>query len=214
MGHSIAIVGRPGTGKTMGIRTLNPDNTVIFNCDGYPLTFQGGKRNYTQEKKNYSFESDLKQLELKIKSINKERLNITAIIIDTVNGALNKKELNSTMRLSDWADLSKDTHALINSIQPTLRDDLFIFYLFHELEGESGIRSIKTNGRKLSQISVEGLFPTVLFTKVDFVEGKPEYNLITQQDGLCNVKSPENCFDTPTIPNDFQLIIDKITAWE
>lgn len=45
-GELIDILGREGTGKTVGCRTLDPDTTVILNTDRKPLSFPGAKKNY------------------------------------------------------------------------------------------------------------------------------------------------------------------------
>ena len=41
-----------------------------------------------------------------------------------------------------------------------------------------------------------------------------EYVFVTQSNGLTTAKSPMGMFDSVTIPNDLQLVLDKIKEYE
>jgi len=49
-GEIIDVLGREGTGKTVGTRTLNPDETIYANVDGKPLSYPGAKSKYVAGK--------------------------------------------------------------------------------------------------------------------------------------------------------------------
>jgi hypothetical protein len=96
-----------------------------------------------------------------------------------------------------------------------MRDDLFIFFLFHpETEtdylGNKNV-SIKTVGKMLSNsYSPEASFTTVLYTKVDFdKEGTPSYNFVTNRTPSLPAKSPQGMFDSTLIPNDLNYVVTE-----
>jgi len=98
----------------------------------------------------------------------------------------------------------------------SLRDDLFIIFLFHDETLETGERKIKTIGKMLdSKITLEGLFTVVLYTKVvhDNKLGN-KYYFQTQTDGDNTAKSPKGMFEEKLIPNDLNLVIQGIIQYE
>ena len=90
---SIAIVGKSGTGKStsygqfpeLGIKGLNPKETVVINVSGKDLPFRGWKKLYTgkvSEGGNYFESSDAVQIAKVIDYISSNRKDIKNIVID------------------------------------------------------------------------------------------------------------------------------------
>lgn len=79
--------------------------------------------------------------------------------------------------------------------------------------GDRKVRA-KTIGKMVdSVVTLEGLFTTVLFTKVKKGKEGMEYSFITQSDGMTTAKSPRGMFETLEIPNDLNYVINKINEY-
>jgi hypothetical protein len=105
--------------------------------------------------------------------------------------------------------LAPQTHA-------SLREDLYVFFLFHDEKSDDGGRKIKSIGKLLDdKITLEGLFSIVLYTKVDHDEKNGNrYYFVTQTDGSTTAKSPAGMFSERLIPNDLQFVVNSITKYE
>ena len=70
----VQILGREGSGKTVGGMFLNPDETVWLNTDKKPLSFIGAKKMYPVDgsKKNYFTPNTYKQIETLITGASKK----------------------------------------------------------------------------------------------------------------------------------------------
>ena len=90
---SVAIVGKSGTGKStsisntpeLGIKGLNPKETVIINVAGKDLPIRGWKKLYTgkiNEGGNYLETSDAETIARAISYISTSRKDIKSIVID------------------------------------------------------------------------------------------------------------------------------------
>lgn len=214
MAHFIAIVGQPGTGKTTGVKYLSPEQTYIINADAKPLTFKGAAKSYNAEKKNYTETASIDDIRKIIEGVSQKRPEIKHIIVDTLTSCMLDVELKKYAPTRDqWYDLAKDIYGLIKPLQAVLRNDLFVFLLFHESNSDS-VRDIMTNGRKLEKIQLTGLFNTCLFTEVMQDENANHvYKLRTKNDGICKAKSLEDCFKEDLIDNNYQTIVDAINNW-
>ncbi len=99
-----------------------------------------------------------------------------------------------------------------------MRDDLNVIVIGHterntDVNGNSVI-TLQTVGKLLdNQIKIPSYFTYVLHTDVKEVNGKMEYSLLTNSDGLRLAKSPEGCLDKFE-PNDYKLILDKIAKYQ
>lgn len=88
MSKVICIAGESGSGKTTAMRNLNPEETVYIDCDKKGLSWKGWKQQYNAERKNY-FASDFPyKIKAVVAGIDKTRLEIHYIVIDTINGIM------------------------------------------------------------------------------------------------------------------------------
>ena len=79
----VQILGYEGTGKTFGSSFLNPEETVIFNCDQKPLSFFGGRAKYSidNSKGNYKEYTTYDEVFINDKAINTKRKGSMIIYI-------------------------------------------------------------------------------------------------------------------------------------
>lgn len=81
------VIGREGSGKTCGIRTLDPNTTVLFNCDKKPLTFvkdgKVGNYYYNKDSKpsNYYTPSNLDEIKRTMKAMKSKGHNPHVFIL-------------------------------------------------------------------------------------------------------------------------------------
>lgn len=100
-----------------------------------------------------------------------------------------------------------------------LRPDLNVVFLFHPEDSTDpqGIvdRRIKTVGKLLAdKYTPEASFGTLLHTTVNFdKDGKPEYMFVTNRTPEYPAKSPWGAFESLTIPNDLQLVLDTLNKY-
>lgn len=172
----VLVLGVEGTGKTVGGKYLDPDQTVWMNCDQKPLTFLGARKAYNKERKNYSEPKTYEKVKDALLKINQKKAN----------------------------------------------DRLVIFVLGHvevfKGEGPSGTAAqrqrLKVLGKMATKLNIEGAVSHCYYTKVIQTGKTPEekFRLIHQNDGFNTARSPEGYWEGDTIPNNYQLILDKILS--
>ena len=82
MNNTVLIIGQSGSGKSTSLRTLDPKTTFIINVLDKPLPFKGFKNKYNASEKNYYTTHDWAKVINCIERVNKERPDITTLIID------------------------------------------------------------------------------------------------------------------------------------
>ena len=86
------ISGLPGTGKTYGMKTLNPKETFFIDADGKGTSWAGGSKQYNPENKNCIKSNDTKEVMEVLRVIN-EMKHIKQVVISTVSELLTAKEM-------------------------------------------------------------------------------------------------------------------------
>ncbi len=100
-----------------------------------------------------------------------------------------------------------------------LRPDLTIFYISHpetiEDAGEIVGYKIKTAGKLIdNQIVMEGLMTICLYTHVEEnKDGGVSYYFLTNRFRKYPAKSPDGMFEDIKIPNNLQLVLDKVNEY-
>lgn len=218
----ILVLGYSGSGKSTSIRKLNPEETFLINCLGKALPFKGGNKFYTELNKsnnpdgNMLTTDDYTIIKNAINYIDKERANITNIIIDDSQALI----INEFMRRHSTQGKGKDVFQLYNEIADHfwnliidlkfLRNNLFIFFLHHSELNEAGRIEPKTIGKLLNEkVGIPSMFTIVLYAMRE-----SEHNFfVTQNDGTSPAKSPEGMFNTIKIDNNLQLVRDAATLY-
>jgi hypothetical protein len=74
---------------------------------------------------------------------------------------------------------------------------------------------MKTSGKALdNQITLEGLFTICLYTHVEEAkDGSGSYSFVTNRFKKYPAKSPNGMFDEIKIPNDLQLVVNKVNEF-
>lgn len=217
MASVVGIVGKSGAGKSTGIKYLNPETTLIINCDKKDLPFKGWRDKYNVEKKNYTTSSQPSNVKKFIDlALNSPTIN--TVVVDTMNAVMVDDEMKRMYEkgYDKWADVATAVYDIIIRCNESPKKDLVIFLVFHEESflDEDGVRTthILTNGKKLNKIQLETKMTTVLWAKVKGEDGKNEHWLETKMNNN-TAKSPEGMFDNFKMPNNFEEIRKKVIEY-
>lgn len=227
MAKLISVVGNPGTGKSTSISFLNPDETAVINVSGKMLPFKGAKKKYislkdNKEKFNYLETDNTESIAKVLNHINLKRPEIHQVIIDDAGYLISFESMGRSLETgwNKYTEISSHFFDVVKSAKD-MREDLTVIFMFHdELEenGTTGItkRIIKVASKSIKKnLEPEGLFAIVLFTEVtQDPDGKTRYNFITNDGITCTAKTPMGLYDEKYIPNNLQLLMDRIKKYE
>ncbi len=220
MGLSCMIVADPGSGKSTSIENLNPETTFIINVSGKSLPFKGWRKKYvlfTKEKGGNYFETSKPSIILKLlEYIDKEMKHINTVVIDDFQfiSAFEFMDRIEEKGFEKFNSIGKNMY-LVSTKPKELRDNLLIVYLTHA-ETSSDIDGLKRTKAKTigklvdEKISLEGLFTVVLYGRVKKTKDGIKYVFETVNNGENTCKSPRGMFEDSEIPNDLELVRQKI----
>jgi len=216
----VGIVGATGTGKSTAIKHLNPEETYIINVAKKELPFKGSDKLYNTEKKNYKEIDDANEISKLLNTLSEKAPHIKNIIIEDSNYIMgfSMVEKAEEVGFRKFSVMAKDMVDLFRQARK-LRNDITVFYLTHPETIEDGGEiigyKIKTAGKMIdNQVLLEGLLTVCLYTHVEEKkDGTAEYNLLTNRFRKIPAKSPDGMFEDIKIPNNLQLVIDKINNY-
>lgn len=227
MAELVAIVGPSGEGKStsignipeLGIKGLNPEETVIFNVSGKPLPFKGWRKKYhglVSEGGNYVDTSDAVTIRDIMLYINEERKDIKNIVLEDYQYIMGFEVMARAREkgYDKWNAIAETGFLPVRAARD-MRDGLRVFCLFHDEADDKGSRKIKTAGKMIdSAITMEGLFTVVLYTRVTKnPDGKIEHKFQTNNDGSNSAKSPFGMFSQLYINNDLGYVAEQIEKY-
>ena len=224
---SIAIVGKSGTGKStsygqfpeLGIRGLNPKETVIINVAGKDLPFRGWKKLYSgkiTEGGNYFESSDSAQIAGAITYINTSRTEVKNVIIDDGQYTMAFEFMRRAKEsgYGKFADIGVNMGKIVEVARNT-RKDLKVYFLWHPEQDKDTGYKMKSVGKMVDDyLTMEGLFTVVLYAKVSRgADNKIAYQFVTNNDGEFPAKSPIGLFTDLYIQNDLGLVSETIDKY-
>lgn len=216
----IGIVGSTGTGKSTAIKHLDPKETYIINVAKKELPFKGSEKLYNTENKNYKEVDDANEISRLLKVVSEKAPHIKNIVIEDSNYIMgfNMVAKATEVGFTKFSVMAKDMVELFRTAR-SLRDDLTVFYITHPETIEDGGEiigyKIKTAGKLIdNQVLLEGLLTVCLYTYVEEnKDGSAEYSFITNRFRKFPAKSPDGMFDEIKIPNNLQVVVDKVNEY-
>ena len=220
MANRVLVIGDSGSGKSTSMENLDPKSTYIIAVVSKTLPFPGSKNKYKSGKGgNYFRSKSSEEICGVMKAISDTRPEIKTIVVDDAQYIMCDEAMEKALEkgYDKYSRLAKNMYEVL--ITPErLRDDLTVIYLAHSTEESVGGYTrtrMKTIGKMLdNMITVEGLFSIVLLAGSYKDETGIHYVFLTQNDGTSTAKSPRGMFDTLSIPNDLQLVLNKIKQYE
>lgn len=198
MARLIFVLGNPGTGKSTSLRNMKKENISYITVTGKELPFR----------------SDIKPVPVKTMD-EVQKMIIAAkkpiVVIDDVNYLFTKEVFGASEKSEKWDvydKIGKDFYKIVQAILN--KDTEQNFYLFGHLEDpESNLLQLKTLGQTTRKNNnPEGWTNIVFQSEVEL----DEFVFKVKTDGS-GVKSPMDMFDVSTVPNDLNLVNDKINAY-
>lgn len=216
----IGIVGPTGTGKSTSIKHLDPKETYIINVAKKELPFKGSEKLYNTENKNYKEVDDANEITRLLKTISEKAPHIKNIVIEDSNYIMgfNIVAKATEVGFTKFSLMAKDMVDLFREARK-LRDDLKVFYFTHPETIEDGGEiigyKIKTAGKMIdNQVLLEGLLTVCLYTYVEEnKDGTTNYQFVTNRFRKYPAKSPDGMFEDIKIPNNLQLVVNKIDEY-
>ncbi len=216
----IGIVGQTGTGKSTAIKHLDPKETYIINVAKKELPFKGSEKLYNTENKNYKEVDDANEITRLLRTISDKAPHIKNIVIEDSNYIMGFNIVSKATEVgyTKFSLMAKDMVDLFRESRK-LREDITVFYLTHPETIEDGGDivgyKIKTAGKLIdNQVLLEGLMTVCLYTYVDEnKDGTASYHFITNRFKKMPAKSPDGMFAEVKIPNNLQLVVDKVKEY-
>jgi ribosomal protein L30E len=216
----IGIVGPTGTGKSTSVKHLDPKTTYIINVAKKELPFKGAEKLYNAENRNYKEVDDANEITRLLRTISDKAPHIKTIVIEDSNYIMGFNMIAKATETgyTKFTIMAKDMVELFREARK-LRDDLTTFYFSHPETVEDGGEiigyKIKTAGKLIdNQIVLEGLLTVCLYTHVEEnKDGSTNYYFLTNRYRKFPAKSPDGMFEDLKIPNNLQLVVDKVNEY-
>jgi len=215
----IGVVGETGTGKSTAIKHLDPKETYIINVAKKELPFKGSGKLYNADNKNYKEVDDPTEITRLLKTLSEKAPHIKNVVIEDSNYLMGFRMVEKATETGfmKFSVMAKDMVDMFRTAR-ALRDDLCIFYFSHpetiEDAGEIIGYKIKTAGKLIdNQVLLEGLLTVCLYTHVEETKNGAQYYFLTNRFRKKPAKSPAGMFEETKIPNDLQLVKDKVIEY-
>lgn len=215
MAQVIGVMGESGSGKTTGMRTLDPKKTFYFDCDMKGLSWKGWRNQYNAKNMNYWKTDIVLSVQSMLDRLNTEEKfkHIKVIVIDTLNGLMVADEVRrmKEKNYDKWVDLAQCIWGLLDQCHK-LRDDLTVILICHsqtqkEDDGYTFTR-IKTSGKKLDKLCIESKLTTVLHA-----EAKDGEYVFRTHANNSTAKTPMGAFEADEVPNDMKAVLDALKEY-
>lgn len=215
----IGIVGETGTGKSTAIKHLDPKETYIINVAKKELPFKGSGKLYNIENKNYKEVDDPTEITRLLKTLSEKAPHVKNVVIEDSNYLMGFRMVEKATETGfmKFSVMAKDMVDMFRTAR-SLRDDLCIFYFSHPETIEDGGEiigyKIKTAGKLIdNQVLLEGLLTVCLYTEVEEGIDGTKYYFLTNRYRKKPAKSPDGMFGETKIPNNLQLVKDKVIEY-
>lgn len=197
MGEPVLVYGKSGSGKSRSLLNFADDEIFLVNVMSKRLPmskkfkFEAKTRNYSSIKQQFQ------KMPCKIAVIDDAGYLMTSTFM---TGHSNPKGGSSTFDL--FNQIGDEFWSLVLFVKEQLPDDVFVYFLMHEISNDYGEVKVRTIGKLLDEkVCVEGMFTICLHCLTD---GEKHY-FKTQGGSNDIAKAPEGMFENE-IENDLKAV--------
>jgi len=205
----ILILGHPASGKSAGIRGLNPKTTYLIKVIDRKLPFKEGKE-FNKENKNLTVTQDYAKLSQLLVALYKQE-HIEDIVIDDSQYLMAEEMMRRSKEkgYDKFVDIARNFHELVTLAKSIKGKNI---WFLHHIDDTTDRIKMKTVGKMLdAQIGMEGYFDIILQAKV--VDGN--YILKTKKTDIDElVRAPIGMFEVDSIENDFKIVKEIIKKYD
>ena len=208
----VTVLGNSGTGKSTSIRNLDKKTTTIISTDSKIMPFKGYKefdiRQVTGEKPNDLF-AILKEL--------KDDKTKQVIVLDAFTEWSDSLLFYCNQKYIGFERQNKYNDAtfyLVERLKELENKIVFIFahpVIGETFEGDDAV--IVQTANKQRKGIIERASTILLMARAVKVDKELEYRFETKSNGVTPVKAPVEMFSEEYIPNDLQIVVDKIKEY-
>jgi hypothetical protein len=197
MGEPILIYGKSGSGKSRSLKNFAEDEIFFVNVVSKRLPF-AKKFKYEAKTRDYNkIKNQLLKMPCKVAVIDDAGYLMTSTFMD---GHSNPKGGSSTFDL--FNQIGDEFWNLVLFVKESLPDDVFVYFMMHEISNDYGDVKVRTIGKLLDEkVCIEGMFTVCLHCMTD---GEKHY-FKTQGGSNDIAKSPEEMFEKE-IENDLKSV--------
>lgn len=223
MGKIIIVLGPTGSGKSRSVKNLNPKETIVLNTLRKDLPFRGSGKMFVEGANLFPM-STWEQVVPFINSVSKDVPQVKNLIIDDARFIMEKEFMKRAKEVgyTKFTELAQHFHAIIEASE-NARPDLKVVLMLHD-DDVVNDKTIVSKKVKLVGKMVEDHYnplevvPICLYCKPEFDKNnEPVYQFYTRKTLLDGVeipaKTPEEMFDTKTIPNDLAIVFSTIDEY-
>lgn len=209
MSTPVLILGESGSGKSTGLRNLDPRETLLIQAIRKPLPFRSkgwayfGKDSPTG---NIFVSDDSTRIIALMQKTSRPIIVIDDFVYLMSNEFMRRSEETGFQKFSD---IGRHAWDVLNAAA-SLPDHKRVYFLTHTQTDDTGKVRCKTIGKLLDEkIVIEGLFSIVLRATV--VNGQHLY--ATRNNGADTVKTPLDLFRDDYVENDLAAVDACITEY-
>ena len=202
---------------------MDPKTTVVFNTLKKRLPFKGSNSIYNTNNKNLYELNDYKDVIKYLQNISDKGTHIKNVIIDDAIFIMRKEYFDRAKEngYGKFTDMALHFQNIIETCE-NLRSDLNVFFMLHSepVISDNTIVGYKvaTVGKMLDQqYNPVEVVPMVLFSSVQFKDGKPQYGFYTHsvidKGAIIPAKSPDGMFNDDFIPNDLEQVVKAMDEY-
>ncbi len=204
MGEPILVYGKSGSGKSRSLKNFAEDEIFLVNVISKRLPFQKKFKYIAKTRSCEAIKKQLLKMPCKVAVIDDAGYLQTSTFMA---GHSSPKKGSNTFDL--FNQIGDDFWELILFIKEQLPDDVFVYFMMHEISNDYGEVKVRTIGKLLDEkVCVEGMFTICLHCMTD---GTRHY--FKTQGGANDIaKSPEEMFELE-IENDLKAVDTRIREY-
>ena len=219
------MLGPTGSGKSRSVKNLDPKETIIINTLKKDLPFKGSRSLYKENVNMFEIDTwDAVTPFIKEVSTNPGVAGVKTIIIDDARFIMEKEFMKRAKETgySKFTELAQHFHSIIEAAE-SARNDLKVVLMLHD---DDIINDKVITGKKAKLVGqmVEAHYNPIevvsmcLYCNPSFDKNnEPVFQFYTRKALINGVeipaKTPEEMFETKTIPNDLKLVFEAMEKY-